>query len=345
MNFVLAAVFVVVNGLFVAMEFALLTASRSEIEAQAADGRLTGRLALRSMSRLGPLLAGCQLGVTAASLGLGSVGEEAVAGVVQRLFAAVGLPKAPAHTVALVLALSIVVFVHLVAGEMVPKNVALARPEQTLLSLTIPVAGFVALFKPVIWALNQLAALGSRLVGVSPTAELRSVATSAQLGLMLQESKEGGLLDPSDHELLSGALGFMHLTSADVMVPRSQIVTVSRHSTVADIERAIDTSGHSRLLITGRGIDDVLGFLHAKDLLRIPPEGRHRPFPARMYRPTINIPPDQPLEAVLVAMTGARRHLAVVGGPERTILGILTLEDVLESIVGEIVDETDPSPA
>ena len=255
---------------------------------------------------------------------------------------AIGIPTSPAHTVSLVLALAIVVFVHLVAGEMVPKNVALARPEQTLLALTIPVVAFVAVFKPVIWVLNQLAGLGARLFGVSPTAELRSVATSAQLSLILEESREGGLIEDADHDLLTGALGFLEREAAEVMVPRSRIVTVSKNATVADIERSIHTSGHSRLLITGRGLDDVLGFIHAKDLLRIPAEDRHRPIPVRMYRHTINVPPDRSLDKVLVTMRSARRHLAVVVSSERSTLGLLTLEDVLESIVGHIAEESGP---
>ena len=341
MTLLLAAALIVVNGLFVAMEFSLLSSLRSRIEVEAETGRLRGRVALRSMGNLGPFLAGCQLGVTAASLALGSVAEPAAAHLLERLFGVVDMPKGAAHSIALILGLGVVVFVHLVGGEMVPKNVALAQPERTLLALALPTTAFVAVFKPVIWVLNRLAALGARAFGVRTAVELRSAATSAQLGVMLEESREEGLLADSDHDLLAGALGFLDRRAEEVMVPRDRMVSVPRSATVADIEQAVRSSGHSRLLVSGRGPDDILGFIHAKDLLRIPTADRHRPFPARMYRHTINIPPGRSLDDVLVAMRGARRHLAVVVSPDRRTLGMLTLEDVLESIVGDIVDESD----
>lgn len=336
MTLVLAGLFVIVNGLFVAMEFALLSAVRSRVETEAEAGSFVGRLALRSMSRLGPLLAGCQLGVTAASLGLGSVGEPALGHVFERALHGLGVSSGPTRTLSFVLALTVVVFVHLVAGEMVPKNIALVRPEQTLMALAIPVSAFAALFKPLIWALNQLAALGARLVGVSPTAELRSVATSAQLALILEESRQEGILEESDHGLLSGALGLLQRQAGDVMVPRDGIVTVARSASVSDVEVAIHGSGHSRLLLTGSGLDDIVGFVHAKDLLRVPAFERHRPIPQSMVHSTIQVPPGRTLDTVLVAMQRTRRHLAVVVGERRRTLGMVTLEDVLESIVGGI---------
>lgn len=336
MNLLLAGILVVVNGLFVAMEFALLSSVRSRVEAEADAGRFTGRLALRSMSRLGPLLAGCQLGVTAASLGLGSVGEPALGHVFERALHAMGVPDGPTRTLSLILALAIVVFVHLVAGEMVPKNIALARPEQTLMALAIPVSAFVTVLKPMIWILNQLAAVGARLFGVSPTAELRTVATSAQLALILEESRQEGILEESDHELLSGALGFLQRRAAEVMVPRESIVAVPRSMSVSDVEIAIHDSGHSRLLVSGGGLDEVVGFVHAKDLLRVPTADRHLPIPPAMVHSTIHVPPHASLDTVLVTMQRTRRHLAVVVGEDRTTVGMLTLEDVLESIIGRI---------
>ncbi|MFN8052709.1 MAG: hemolysin family protein [Acidimicrobiales bacterium] len=341
MTVLVAALLVLANGLFVAMEFSLLASLRSRIEEEAEQGKLRGTLALRSMGRLGTVLAGTQLGVTLASLALGSVAEPALDRTLRSLFDHVGLPESVAHYVALVLALAVVVFVHLVVGEMVPKSIALAQPERTLLALTVPASGFVWLFTPVIWVLNRLAFLGSRLFGVEPADELRSTASAAELGVMIEESREEGLIEDEDHELLVAALGFMDRSTADVMVPRAEIHAIPRSASVAEAEAAMRTSGHSRVLMTGRGLDDLLGFVHAKDLLRLPIEGRDRPVPLDSIRPMLTVSADRGLGDLLLAMRRARRHVAVVIDPDRVTLGMVTMEDVLEAIVGDIIDESD----
>ena len=201
MSLVVAIVLILANGFFVAVEFALLASLRSRVEEHTSKFR--GRLALRSMGRLGIVLAGTQLGVTMASLALGSVAEPAADRFLAGAFDTIGVPEGVAEPVALVLALAIVVFFHLVLGEMVPKSIALARPERTLLGLSLPVGGFLWLFGPVIWVLNRLAAVGSRLLGVEPADELRSTANAAELGLMIEESREEGLIEEEDRELLA----------------------------------------------------------------------------------------------------------------------------------------------
>lgn len=339
MSLVLAIVLIVANGLFVAMEFALLASLRTRIEEE--SGKLRGRLALRSMGRLGTVLAGTQLGVTLSSLALGSVAEPAADRFLEEVFHRIGVPESLSAPVALVIALAVVVFFHLVIGEMVPKSIALSQPERTLLNLVIPASAFVWLFRPVIWVLNRLAFLGSRLFGVEPADELRSTASAAELGLMIEESRDEGLLADEDHELLTAALGFLDRGASSVMVPRAQIVSIPRSATVADAEEVVHASGHSRVLVVGRDLDDVLGFVHAKDLLRVPLDGRRRPVPLDAMRMTLTVDPDRGLGEVLLAMRRARRHVAVVSDSERRTVGMVTMEDVLEAIVGDIVDETD----
>jgi len=338
MTLVAAAVLVLANGFFVAVEFALLASLRTRIEEEST--KLRGRLALRQMGRLGTVLAGTQLGVTLASLALGAVAEPAADRFLERVFHSVGIPESFATPLALVVALAIVVFFHLVVGEMVPKSIALAQPERTLLALSVPASGFVWFFRPVIWVLNRLAFLGSRLFGVEPADELRSTASAAELGLMLEESREEGLIEDEDHELLTAALGFLDRATSEVMVPRADIVTVTRPATVADAEDVMRVSGHSRLLVLGRDVDDVLGFVHAKDLMRLPLDRRDRALPLDTVRMTLTVSPDSGLGDVLLAMRRARRHVAVVVADRRTV-GMVTMEDVLESIVGDIVDESD----
>ena len=339
MTLVAAILLILANGFFVAVEFSLLASLRSRIEEE--SGKLRGRLALRSMGRLGTALAGTQLGVTLASLALGSVAEPAADRFLERVFHTIHVPASFAGPVALVAALAIVVFFHLVVGEMVPKSIALTEPERTLLALSIPAAGFVWIFRPVIWLLNRLAFLGARLFGVEPADELRSTANAAELGLMIEESRDEGLIEDEDHELLAAALGFLERASAEVMVPRGEIVTIPRAATVADAEELMRTSGHSRVLMLGRDVDDVLGFVHAKDLLRLPLDRRDRPVPLDVVRMTLTVTPDRGLGDVLLAMRRARRHVAVVTDQHRRTVGMVTMEDVLEAIVGDIIDESD----
>jgi len=338
-SLIIAIVLIVANGLFVAMEFALLASLRTRIEEE--SDKLRGRLALRSMGRLGTVLAGTQLGVTLSSLALGSVAEPAADRFLEEVFHNIGVPESLSAPIALVIALAVVVFFHLVIGEMVPKSIALSQPERTLLNLVLPASAFVWLFRPVIWVLNRLAFVGSRLFGVEPADELRSTASAAELGLMIEESRDEGLIADEDHELLTAALGFLDRGASSVMVPRHQIVSIPRSATVADAEEVVHASGHSRVLVVGRDLDDVVGFVHAKDLLRVPLDGRQQPVPLDAMRMTLTVDPDRGLGDVLLAMRRARRHVAVVSDAERRTVGMVTMEDVLEAIVGDIVDETD----
>ena len=356
-----AIVLIAVNGAFVAAEFALLASMRTRIEPLAEDGRMTGRAALRAMGRLGPMLAGTQLGITICSLALGSVTEPAVAGSLESLFGGFGWPDTLSTVLAVVIALSIVVFLHLLFGEMVPRSIALAAPERALLALSVPVGAFVAVFRPVIWFLNLLARFGARLFGVQPSDELRSAATSAELSIMLEESAEEGLLEGDEAELLSSALSFVERTVSEIMVPSSRMVTVPADATVADIERVVVETGHTRILLVGaangsggrsrggagrggagggRSASAVTGFVHAKDLLRMAPEQRDRPVPIRP-RSLMAVPEEITLPELLVDMRARRAHLAVVIDDHGATVGMVTMEDVLECIVGDIRDETD----
>lgn len=339
MNLPLAIGLILANGFFVAMEFALLASLRTRVEEL--PGRIRRDSALRSMGRIGTVLAGTQLGVTLASLALGSVAEPALDRLFVSTFHTFHLPASVSHTLAIVSALAIVVFAHLVMGEMVPKSIALTRPERTLMALTLPASAFVWLFTPVIWVLNRLARLGARAFGVEPADELRSSATPAELGHMLAESRGEGLLEDDDHERLLAALGFLDRACTEVMVPRDGIVAIAAATTVAEAESVIRDTGHSRLLVTGQDLDDVLGFVHAKDLLQVAPAVRDLPIPLQLARPILMVPPDRGLGDVLSAMQRARRHLALVADVDRRTLGMVTMENLLETIVGDIVDESD----
>jgi CBS domain containing-hemolysin-like protein len=328
----LAVVLLVANGFFVAVEFAVVGSRRTRLERLVEEGSRRARHALAATADLNTQLAGAQLGITMASLGLGAVAEPAVAGLLEGFLG---------HTGAVVVALVLVVFLHLVVGEMVPKNVALTDPERWLLTLVGPNRAYVWLFGPVIRVLNAVAGLGMRLLGVEPRRALAAGHTAEELAVMLAASREEGLIAGFAHDLLAGVLEFSERDVASVMVPREQVVAIRAGTTVADAERVVVDTGHSRLPVVGRDLDDVRGFIHAKDLLTLPPEARGRPVPRRLLRRMLVVPTTRSLEDLLLGMRRARVHFALVVDEAGSTAGIVTLEDLLEELVGDIVDESD----
>jgi CBS domain containing-hemolysin-like protein len=295
---------------------------------------------MAAMSSLGRTLAGTQLGITIASLALGSLAEPAVEGMFDQLFELLHLPHAVTRALALTISLAIVVFLHLLFGEMVPKSIALAAPERTLIVLAVPVRTFVWLFRPVIVLLNAMARVGARALGAEPSDELRASRTAAELSVMLEESTEEGLLGGDERDLLTGALELVDRSVAELMVPAARIVSVAAGCPVDEAERAARESGHSRLLVVDADLDHVVGFIHVKDLLRLDERARSTPLPVPV-RAHLTVDATTSLGDVLVRMQSRRIHLAVVGDEASGTVGMITLEDVLESMVGEIMDESD----
>jgi CBS domain containing-hemolysin-like protein len=342
----LIVVLLLANGFFVAVEFAVLASRRTRLEPLAEQGNARARSALTAMRELNLQLAGAQLGITMASLVLGFVAEPALASALEDLLEPIiDLPDAALHTIGVVIGLTIVVFLHMVVGEMVPKNIAIAQPERTLLWLVVPNRLYLLVFKPAVKALNVMANALIRLCGVEPRDELATARTVDELAALVRISRAQGLIEEDEHALLTAALVLGGRRVNTVMVPRDQIISVPRTATPAEAEQLVVEHGHSRLLVTGRDLDDVLGFIHAKDLLTIPAGGRDRTLPLGRVRRMLVIGTDAKLEDVLVAMQRARLHFAVVEDRTGRTAGIATLEDVLEALVGDIRDESDPSPS
>ncbi|MGZ4703812.1 MAG: hemolysin family protein [Acidimicrobiales bacterium] len=340
--FALSFVLLAVNGFFVALEFSMVGSRRTKLEEAAADGTRVDRLALESTSDLTLQLAGAQLGITVASLGLGIVAEPAMEHLLEPVAHFLHLPSGLAVTVSAVVGLSIVVFLHLVIGELVPKNLAMADPERTLRWLVLPNRAYLVVFRPAVKALNLLGNVGARAFGVQPRDELGNVPTAEELTVMLTASRDEGLIEDFAHELLTGVLDFGERAVTTVMVPRTEICSITPSTTLRQAESLVIESGHSRLLLQGAdGLDDVRGFVHAKDLLTIDPELADRPVPLRLVRRMLVVPVDRTLEDLLLSMRRARVHVAVVTDADGRTAGLVTLEDLLEELVGDILDETD----
>ncbi|MGQ0431380.1 MAG: hemolysin family protein [Microthrixaceae bacterium] len=338
----LAVVLLVANGFFVAVEFALIASRRTKLESLAQDGSARARLALGAMRHLNLQLAGAQLGITMASLLLGYVAEPAVAGLIEgSIERFVELPSGVLHTIGFVVALTIVAFLHMVIGEMVPKNIAIAAPERTMMALALPNRAYVTLFGPLLRLLNGFANAGVRLVGVEPQDELATAASAEELAVMLAASRDQGLIEEVAHQLLTGALDLGDRRITTVLVPHEDVVWLPRSATPEEAEALVVSSGHTRLLVAGSGVDDVLGFVHAKDLLTIGEAARDRPLPLGRVRRMLVMGDDTSLDDALLAMQQARIHVAVVNDRAGHNLGMATLEDIIEALVGDIRDESD----
>ncbi|WP_037606153.1 hemolysin family protein [Streptacidiphilus rugosus] len=323
------------NAFFVGAEFALVSVRRSQVEPLAEAGDRRAATVVRALEEVSAMMAAAQLGITVCSLLLGALAEPALAGLLEGPFHAVGLPESLVHPVAYVLALVVVVALHIVIGEMVPKNIALATPERAALLLGPPLAALARGLRPFIAFLNAFANLMLRLLRVEPKDEIDSVYTSEQLTHLLHDSHAAGLLGRRAQERLEDALELGLTPVREVVMPREKLVTVDTTVTAGQIEDLAVRTGFSRYPVLG-GNGAFLGYLHVKDVLEL--DDRDAPVPQRLWRPIITLSGDLPLDDALGAMRRAAAHLAGVIDGEGRPVGLVALEDVLEELVGEVHD-------
>jgi CBS domain containing-hemolysin-like protein len=324
------------NAFFVATEFALVSARRSQIEPRAQGGSRMARTTLRALGQMPHMIAGIQLGVTVCSLVLGAISEPAIAHLLEPLFEAIHLPHDLLHPVAFAVALSIVAFLHVVLGEMVPKNITLAGPDRAALLLAPPMLALVTVLRPVIIALDAMAKAILKLIRVEPRDELSSTFTREEVAALVEESRGEGLLAKDEYDRLAGALGFTEKTVAGVMMRPETLTTVHRGSTGADVEALCAATGFSRFPVVDDG--ELIGYLHIKDVLEPDEERRHRPIADRWVRPFATVGEDALLHDVLEHLQRRGAHMARVVTSDAATLGVAALEDVIEELVGEIRD-------
>ncbi|MFI5527423.1 hemolysin family protein [Kitasatospora sp. NPDC051853] len=323
------------NAFFVGAEFAVISVRRSQIEPLAEAGNRRARTVLHALSNVSAMLAAAQLGITVCSLLLGALAEPTIARLLEGPFHAVGIPEQLIHPIGYVVALAVVVFLHMVVGEMVPKNIALAGPERAALWLGPPLDRLARWLSPVIRFLNAFANGVLRLFRVEPKDEVESVFTTEQLLYLLTDSREAGLLDEQRQERLEDALELGVRPVTDVLLPPEQLVTVGPAVTAAEIEDLAVRTGFSRFPVLD-GAGEVRGYLHVKDALDV--DDRDAPVPERLWRPVTVLRGTLPLDDALAAMQRAASHLAAVVDQDGKALGLVALEDVLEELVGEMHD-------
>jgi CBS domain containing-hemolysin-like protein len=333
----LAVVLLGLNAFFVGAEFALISARRSQIEPRAQEGSRMARTTLHAMENVSLMMAGAQLGITMCSLGLGAVGEPAVAHLVEPGLHALGVPDAFLHPIAFAIALSVVVYLHVVLGEMVPKNIALAGPERAALVLGPPMVGVVTVLRPVIVVFNACANATLRLLKVEPKDEVSSTFTREEVAQLVEESRGEGLLQADEYDRLAGALGFTEKTVQDVLMRPGGLATVRRGSTAAEVETLCAATGFSRFPVESED-GELVGYLHIKDVLETDEERRQRVIEEKWIRPFAPVRATDSLHEALETLQRKGAHLARVVEPDGRVLGLATLEDVIEELVGEIRD-------
>jgi CBS domain containing-hemolysin-like protein len=335
---IISVVLVLLNAFFVAAEFALIAARRTAVEARAEAGSRAAARTLRAMGNVSVMMAGAQLGITLCSLGLGAIAEPAIANLIEPVLEAMQLPAALLHPIALVLALILVVFVHVVYGEMVPKNIALAGPERAAIILATPLMLIVWVLKPAIVSFNALANVVLRLFGVTARDEVASAFTRDEVAALVAHSHREGLLETEEHQLVTGVLDLDDDPVTRIMLPLAQLRTVPSTATAEEVVLIVASSGFSRLPV--RGADGALvGYVHLKDLLEINDPAERI---TDAIRPLVSVAANEDLADALASMRTSGAHLAVVRDEHHVALGVLALEDVLEELVGEIRDGTRP---
>lgn len=334
----LALLLVGVNGFFVAAEFALAKVRPTQIEPYVLRGDRRGKTAAHMLSHLDAYLSATQLGITLASLALGWVGEPAFVWLLDPLLQRLpGITPAVVHSVALTTAFVTISALHIVLGELVPKSLAIRRPEGVSLWVAMPLTGFYWLMFPAIWLLNHTANLLLRLVGLKPATESELAHSEEEVRLLLGSSESSHLSD-AKRDLLTNVFELSDRVARQVMLPRADVVFLSTTRTVAENLEIARRSGHTRFPLCDGDLDHPLGLVHIKDLFRA---GKAPADLAEVKRPLPFVPETQTLDRLLTRMLDERVHLVAVVDEYGGVSGIVTLENVLEEIVGQIQDEFD----
>lgn len=339
---VVVAVFLIfINGFFVAVEFGFTASRRAILEEREASGSKLARWALASMNELPVTFAGAQLGIVGTSLVLGFVIENSLEVAFHGLYDTLGFPSGVVTTLSLVTALLIVTFAHNVFGEMAPKNATIAAPERVALIVAAPFRGYVTILRPLILALSWTAGGVLRLFGVRPRQAVETAQSAEDIATLVKTIGAGGIIDPGSSRLLTSALKFQDTVVSEVMVPRPDLITVSTKESAAEIEHIVVETGHSRIPVHGEDLDDIRGFVHAKDLLTVDPDRHHQPVEERLIRTVPVVPESMPVSPLLEMMRSEGVHIAVAIDEHGSVAGLVTLEDIAEELVGDIRDEHD----
>jgi CBS domain containing-hemolysin-like protein len=329
------------TALFVAAEFSLVALDRPTVQQAVERGEPQARWVLASLRQLSTQLSGAQVGITITTLALGFFTTPALTSLIESPLGSLGLTGGPRGTVAYGVALVVATVFSMIVGELVPQFLGFSAPLQTASVVALPVRAFSTVARPLIRLLNGSANLVLHAVGVEPREELSAARTPQELASLVRSSAEAGTLDPHTARLLTASIGFGDQTAADVMTPRSRATAIERRATAADVLTLARRTGHSRFPVLGEDWDDIDGIVHVKRAIAVPHERRgHVPVSALMTEATL-VPETIRLDPLLVQLRQGGFQLAIVVDEYGGTSGVVTLEDVVEEIVGEVSDEHD----
>ncbi|MCP8968412.1 hemolysin family protein [Ectobacillus ponti] len=339
-NIVMIAVLIALTGFFVAAEFAVVKVRTSRIDQLVAEGRDGAAAAKHVTSHLDEYLSACQLGITVTALGLGWLGEPTVHHMLEPLFLDLNLSAALAGTIAFIIAFSLVTFLHVVIGELAPKTVAIQKAEQVTLLFSRPLILFYKMAYPFIWVLNSSARLLVRLFGLQPASEHEAVHSEEELRLILSESYESGEINQREYKYVNNIFEFDNRVAKEIMVPRTEIIGLYAEDSLQEHMNIIKAEKYTRYPVFGEDKDDIIGMVNVKDFFIRYTEPEQRSI-RKFMRPVIEVMETVPIHDLLLEMQKKRIPMAILYDEYGGTAGLVTLEDILEEIVGEIRDEYD----
>ena len=335
---------VLLNGFFVAAEFALVSLQKPRIDQLANTGNRAAKRVQAALSHLDTCFAGTQLGVTMASLALGSIGEPAMAHLLLPLFAML-LPHSvvgiSAHAVAFAVGFALVTSLHIVLGELVPKSIAFQRADSAALRLIPVLSVYIAVFRPFIVVLNKTGNRVLKTLGLTPVAGHNAVHSVEELELLVHDSRAAGEINEQQERMVSGVFDFKDTIVRKLMTPRLDITAVDLHCSTEDLLHVVTQSGHSRLPVFDKTLDDIKGIIHVKDVLLDVADGSMDATLAELMRPPYFVPENKRATDLLAELRRKKSQMAVVIDEYGVVSGLVTIEDLLEQIVGDIMDEYD----
>jgi CBS domain containing-hemolysin-like protein len=334
---------VLLNGFFVAAEFALVKVRSSQLEVRASEGEKTASLTLSMIKHLDSYLSACQLGITLASLALGWIGEKVVAGLIINLLTQTGYQFSASliHDVSLVIAFILITTLHIVLGEQAPKSFAIHQAEKVSMAVSYPLRVFYTVFKPFIFGLNWLSNVVIKLMGLSKASE-HDQHSAEELELLIDQGKVSGAIQPGEHELIKNVFNFNQIMAKQIMTPRTSINAIDIESDPEEVLDKVVQEGYSRLPVYKDSIDDIVGILYTKDLLRKMRDTDDVEVNIQdILRQPVYIPEIKRISELLKELQEKHLHMAIVMDEFGGVAGLVTIEDIIEELVGEIQDEHD----
>lgn len=335
-NLIWVFVLIVLNGCFVSAEYAMVKARSSRIDTLVAEGRKGAILARNITNNVDVYLSACQLGITLASLGLGWIGAPAIARLLYPLFNILGYSDPVVNVISVVIAFIIVTVLHIVLGELAPKTLALRKSDSVTLLSAAPITLFYKIMSPFIWLINGLANLILKILHIAPETEQDSAHTEQEIRILMKESNKSGLINNTELALVDNIFGFAETTAREIMIPRTEMICLYKHvPREENLEIAYDGM-RTRYPVCDGDKDNIIGFIHIKDLVR----ANDMEYP-NIVRPIITVPESIQISALLRKMQRSKSQIAILIDEYGGTSGLVTMEDIMEEIVGEIQDEFD----